>query len=126
MLSQVKETTPALHRSTSSLLGYYWATTEGSRDYYHIEHTASGALATDNDRVDAMLRRLKATEQRYLFAINTRAEPTQAAFRVKGLSAGTPIRVLFENRTLTATAQGLQDDFAGYQLHIYVWGPTTR
>ncbi len=119
MLMQVNAVVPALHRSTSELLGWSWATTQGSQDYYHIEHKTSGDLATDNVQIDAALRRHKKTGQRYLFAINTYSDATHATFRVKGLKAGTSIEVPFENRTLRAEEGSITDEFAGYQHHVY-------
>ena len=56
--------------------------------------------------------------KRYLFAINTYANPTEAVLRVKGLKIGARIEVMFENRTLTATQEGIRDKFAGYEHHI--------
>ena len=119
MLMQVNAVVPALHRSTSELLGWSWATTQGSQDYYHIEHKTFGDLATDNMQIDAMLRRHKKTGQRYLFAINTYSDATHATFRVKGLKAGTSIEVPFENRTLRAEEGSITDEFAGYEHHVY-------
>lgn len=87
---------PALHRSTSEKLGHARATTRGTRDYCHIEHASSGALATDNTQVDALLRRHTATGQRYLFAINTYPEATRATFVIDDLAPGAEVEVLFE------------------------------
>jgi len=119
MLSQVRAVTPALHRSSSKLLGRCWATTLGSRDYYHLEHGNSGELATDNVQIDAMLRRCKDDGRRYLFAINAHPDATRATFRVGDLKAGTTIDVLFENRTLKAGDGTVTDNFNEYQHHVY-------
>ncbi len=119
MLAQVNAVVPALHRSTSELLGWSWATTLGTRDYYHIEHRTFGELATGDVQIDAMLRRHKATGQRYLFAINTYPAATHATLQVAGLEADTPVEVLFEGRTLSAGQNGITDDFAEYEHHVY-------
>ncbi|MFQ6098363.1 MAG: hypothetical protein ACE5O2_11620, partial [Armatimonadota bacterium] len=119
MLAQVNTVTPALHRSTSELLGWSWATTPGTRDYYHIEHKTFGRLSTDNARVDAMLRRHRESGKRYLFAINVYPESTQATFRVEGLKPGTRVEVLFEGRSIASAEGGITDEFAPYQHHVY-------
>lgn len=119
MLAQVHAVIPALHPATSEPLGHTWATTRGTRDYYHIEHATSGALATDNTQVDGLLRRHTATGRRYLVAINTYPEATQATFAVDGLEAGAEVEVLFEGRTVVADDAGFTDQFDAFQHHVY-------
>ena len=120
MLDWVNAIAPrALHRSTSRELGHTWATTQGTRDYYHIEHTATGDGTTENPRIDATFRENLATGDRYLLALNAYNEPTQATFRVKGLPAGTRVEVLYEDRTIRASAGSFTDHFTPYQHHVY-------
>jgi hypothetical protein len=120
MLDWVNAVAPrALHRSTSRGLGETWATTQGTRDYYHIEHTAEGDGTTANPKIDACFRQNLQTADRYLIAQNAYKEATQATFTVAGLPAGAGVEVLFENRTITSAASSFTDAFTPYQHHVY-------
>ncbi|MCK4300153.1 MAG: hypothetical protein KAX80_11500, partial [Planctomycetes bacterium] len=120
MLDEVNAVTlTALHRSTSRQLGHTWATTQGSRDYYHIEHAAEGDGVTDNPKIDACFRLNLKTLDRYLIALNAYNAPTQATFTVEGLAAGTRIEVVSERRTITSAAGSFTDSFTPYQHHVY-------
>jgi hypothetical protein len=120
MLDEVNAVTlAALHRSMSRGLGETWATTQGTRDYYHIEHTAQGDGTTDNPKIDACFRENLQTADRYLIAQNAYNEATEATFTVAGLPVGTPVEVLFEGRTITSAAGSFTDAFTPYQHHVY-------
>ena len=110
----------ALRRSTSKELGRTWATTQGTRDYYHIEHSADGDGTTDNPKIDACFRQNLETGDRYLIAQNAYNEATQATFTVQGLPAGATVEVLFENRTLKSQSGSFSDSFTPYQHHVYL------
>lgn len=56
----------------------------------------------------------------YILAVNPIAQNTQANFQVAGLLAGQQIDVMFENRTITASAGGFTDLFGGIARHVYV------
>jgi len=120
MLDWVNAVAPhALHRSASRALGETWATTQGTRDYYHIEHATEGDGTTDNHRIDACFRENLKTGDRYLIALNAYNEPTEATFAVKGLPVGTRVEALFEDRVVESQAASFTDSFTPYQLHVY-------
>ncbi len=56
----------------------------------------------------------------YILAANPTAASVQGPFLVSGLTAGTQIPVLFENRTITADAGAFTDIFSGISRHVYV------
>jgi len=56
----------------------------------------------------------------YVLAVNPVTQPTPATFQISAIRAGQQVRVLFENRTITATAGGFTDHFAGIARHVYV------
>ncbi len=56
----------------------------------------------------------------YILAANPTAKLVQGKFAVSGLAAGDQVSVLFENRTITASAGGFSDTFAGVSRHVYV------
>lgn len=60
---------------------------------------------------------------RYILAANPASSTVLGTFNVTGLSAGTAVQVLFENRTLTSTAGGFDDAFAGVSRHVYLIAP---
>lgn len=88
MLQQSNAVVPALHRSTSQFLGSSWATTIGTRNYYHIEHKTSGHLSTNNIQIDALLRLHKQSGKRYLFTINTYPTPPPQPSKSKDSATG--------------------------------------
>jgi hypothetical protein len=55
----------------------------------------------------------------YIMAVNPTATAVQGKFLVSGLTAGQQVNVLFENRTLTATAGAFTDSFSGIGRHVY-------
>ena len=56
----------------------------------------------------------------YIFAISMRDEASVGTMRLEGLEEGTEIEVLGENRGLLAGPQNtFEDDFDGYEPHIY-------
>ena len=56
----------------------------------------------------------------WILTANSVAQNVQPAFQVRGLPAGRTIQVMFENRSLTSTAGGFTDTFAGVARHVYV------
>jgi hypothetical protein len=56
----------------------------------------------------------------YILAVNPIAQNVSATFHIDGLAAGQPIHVMFENRSITASAGGFTDNFAGVARHVYV------
>jgi len=55
----------------------------------------------------------------YIISVNPNSTTVQGQFSVQGLAAGTPVNVLFENRTVTASAGGFTDAFPGVSRHVY-------
>jgi uncharacterized protein (TIGR03437 family) len=55
----------------------------------------------------------------YILAANPTAKLVQGQFAVRGLAAGDQISVLFENRSIRASAGGFSDAFAGVSRHVY-------
>jgi hypothetical protein len=55
----------------------------------------------------------------YIAAANPTATLVQGKFAVQGLAAGAQVSVLFENRTITASAGEFSDAFAGVSRHVY-------
>ena len=58
----------------------------------------------------------------YILAANPSPVPVQGSFAVPGLVAGTTVQVLFEDRSITADAEGFRDTFSGVTRHVYVIG----
>jgi hypothetical protein len=59
-------------------------------------------------------------------ALSGPASNVPATFNVQGMTAGQPVTVLFENRTIVAQAGGFTDTFAGAARHVYSFqGATT-
>jgi hypothetical protein len=56
----------------------------------------------------------------YILAVNPAGSPVQSTFQLAGLVQGQPIQVMFENRTILASAGGFTDNFAGPDRHVYV------
>ena len=54
-----------------------------------------------------------------IFAVNPTATTVQGNFTVQGLAAGQQVTVLFENRTITASAGAFSDSFQGVGRHVY-------
>jgi hypothetical protein len=52
-------------------------------------------------------------------AANSGTQTVQGNFTVSGLAAGQQIAVLYENRTITASAGSFTDTFAGVSRHVY-------
>jgi hypothetical protein len=55
----------------------------------------------------------------YIMAVNPTSQSVQGRFQVQGLAAGQQVNVMFENRTITASAGGFTDSFAGVARHVY-------
>jgi len=55
----------------------------------------------------------------YVFAVAMRDEAATATFRVPGLGAEAAMEVLGEGRTITAKDGRFQDEFKGYEVHLY-------
>ncbi|HEY3836960.1 MAG TPA: hypothetical protein VGL72_10330 [Bryobacteraceae bacterium] len=67
--------------------------------------------------IGAMARSLNGSV--HIMAVNPKPDVVQGRFRVQGLEAGTQIAVLFENRIVTAEAEGFSDTFSGVSRHVY-------
>ena len=74
------------------------------------------AFQPANAPISVALKRAKG--QSVLIAANRGAKAVDVTFALPNLAA-TPIPVLSENRTVTATAGALRDHFAPYAVHIY-------
>ncbi len=68
--------------------------------------------------LDTMVRRHAGSY--YVFAVNRETSACKAALRLEGPRPARPIEVLFENRTVTARADGTwQDTFDPLAVHVY-------
>ncbi len=60
-------------------------------------------------------------ERLYVIAVNGSAQPVRARFNLGALAlTGQAAQVEFENRSIAPAGALLEDDFAGYQRHVYV------
>jgi hypothetical protein len=82
-----------------------------------------GALVSAPPGVGYMARYNQGTT--YIFAVNPTAATAQGNFTVQGLAAGQQVTVLFENRTITASAGAFSDSFQGVSRHVYSIPSTT-
>ena len=55
----------------------------------------------------------------YVMAVNPVNSIVPATFQIGGLTAGQPIEVMFENRTITASNGSFTDTFTGVSRHVY-------
>ena len=78
---------------------------------------AFDSLVTPPSGITTMSRYSQGTA--YIMAVNPNPQTVQGTFAVQGLPAGQQITVLFEGRTLTSTAGGFSDSFAGVARHVY-------
>lgn len=80
-----------------------------------------GRVALDSDVIHFIYKR-KTTTKLFL-AVNTSSRGrTDMGMHIEGLAPNAKVKVLFENRTLTASADGtLTDDFDAYGRHVYTW-----
>ena len=59
--------------------------------------------------------------QTYIFAVNPNSTSVTGSFIVSGLTQGTEIQVLFENRTITSSEGSFTDTFNGVARHVYIY-----
>jgi len=80
-----------------------------------------GRVAIDSDAVHFIYKRKGTTK--FFLAVNTSVRMrNNLAMKIEGLPPGATVKVLFENRTLTASAEGtLIDNFNQYERHVYLW-----
>jgi hypothetical protein len=69
------------------------------------------------------MSRTDSTGTMYILSANPVAQNVTGTFLVAGLAAGQQVNVLFENRTITASARRFTDTFAGISRHVYVIQP---
>jgi hypothetical protein len=79
--------------------------------------TKIDSLVTASPGVTTMSRLAQGTE--YILAVNPSAQTVGVTFTVQGLPAGRPVNVLHEGCTITSTAGGFTDTFAGVSRHVY-------
>jgi hypothetical protein len=81
--------------------------------------TVAGKLSVTakNNPIQTMLK--KVNGEWYAFAVNSKAEPCEAAFKLTGLASGDKLDVMFENRSLTIEKGGWNDSFKPLDVHIY-------
>lgn len=77
------------------------------------------ALVAAPAGIASMSRFDAAANTAYILAANGRAENINGNFAVEGLAAGQTIRVLNENRSITAGVGSFSDTFAGISRHVY-------
>ncbi len=75
------------------------------------------------DKAIHFIQKIDGQNRPLFVAVNTvPRDKQQARLFAQGLAAGTTVKVLFENRTLTAGADGaIVDNFAAYGRHVYTW-----
>ena len=78
---------------------------------------------TASAEIAALGRSLNGSQ--YILAANPFQTNVQSVFTVAGLTTGTPVQVMFENRTILASQGGFQDAFAGISRHAYLISPIT-
>ena len=84
------------------------------------------SFVTAPSGIASMSRFDPAVGSAYILAANANAQNVQGNFMVQGLTAGQPVNVLYENRTITAGAGHFSDSFAGVSRHAYaIPGATT-
>jgi hypothetical protein len=77
------------------------------------------ALVTAPAGIASMSRFDPGTGTAYILSANSGTQTVQGNFTVSGLAAGQQIAVLYENRTITASAGSFADTFAGVSRHVY-------
>jgi hypothetical protein len=83
-------------------------------------------MVTSPSGVASMSRFDPASGSAYILAANSTSQNVQGNFTVSGLAAGTPVTVLYENRTITANTNSFTDTFAGVSRHVYaIHSPNT-
>lgn len=55
----------------------------------------------------------------YIITVNSSKEPVDARFAIPGLKAS-EVEVMFEDRSIKASAETFEDKFEGFQRHVYV------
>lgn len=84
------------------------------------------SLVTAPGGVASMSRFDPAVGTAYILAANNSTQTVQGNFLVQGLTSGQTVSVLYENRTITASAGRFYDSFAGVSRHVYaINSPTT-
>lgn len=78
---------------------------------------ARQAVRVESERGKIELLLKKYRKRLYLFALNARAEPTSATFRLPRSIA--QVKVLDESRSIAPSDVSFQDSFGDYQVHIY-------
>ena len=77
------------------------------------------AFVTPPAGTASMARFDPGTGNAYILAANSSSQNVQGNFAVQGLTAGQPVTVLYEDRTITANAGSFSDTFAGVSRHAY-------
>ncbi len=57
--------------------------------------------------------------ERYLFTVRMEASPAKGKFQLTGMSSKATVRVIGENRTISAYGGRFEDDFGPYVVHLY-------
>lgn len=82
-----------------------------------VENGVSVITDDPNLPVDTMVKRHAGFS--YLFAVAMQPEATQAVFTLRGFDGSRNVEVIDEGRVLTAEEGRLEDNFNGYEVHIY-------
>jgi hypothetical protein len=77
------------------------------------------AIVTAPSGIVSMSRFDPASGSAYILSANSSSNSIPGTFMVQGLAAGTPVTVMYENRTITANAGSFSDTFAGVSRHVY-------
>lgn len=108
-----------IHGSAAEL-GRTVPTTRLGDNFYPQTYRRSGDGTAVADGIATALRR--SSVRTVLIAVNEWTEARRTRFDVSSLAAGAVVQVLFENRSIVASAGGFDDDFAPHQRHVYLVG----
>jgi hypothetical protein len=79
-------------------------------------------ISDPNVPVDTLAKRDPSSGRLYVFAAAMRNSPVTATFRLRQ-NEGANATVLGENRTIAVNGTTFSDDFTGYAVHLYQFGP---
>jgi hypothetical protein len=82
-----------------------------------LEGAATVSSAAPQVPIDVMVKRYQGAT--YVFAVAMRGAPTHAVFELKDLPVPAKAEVLGENRVIELNVQRFEDDFDGYEVHLY-------
>ncbi len=117
LTNEMKALADVIHASAREL-GRTVATARVGDTMYPEKYRTNGDGTSDTDGVSTALR--QSASRKVLLTVNEWNESRTARLGVSTVRAGDQIRVLFENRTVTADHDGsFTDSYSPYQRHVY-------